>query len=318
MIKKILQRATVKVACLFVVSCASVSERQPFQVVPSTVSVGAPSALLALCESHQDLCGPSSSEEDKFPPLISDTPECDQKECQLSPSLAEQLDPVSTLKSSDTPKELQHSTGLQDETPIQVARIQNISGNSVRLNRHNHVREIDLSNATTLFHLLMARDSVNSDDYKKNETLFHSISYEHKNLIQKVNKNINKAIFPKEDIDHYGMGDKWYLPLSLSTSERPQGDCEDYALEKRAALLALGINPEAISLSVVFDKIIGLHAVLIIHTDKGDLVMDNLSMSLKRPEETRYDFLMVQRGADLSKWFIPYKSRINDDEPDVS
>ena len=58
-----------------------------------------------------------------------------------------------------------------------------------------------------------------------------------------VNRAVNRAIFPVNDSKHYGRAEYWTIPND------GLGDCEDYALTKRAKLIALGYPQPALRMA---------------------------------------------------------------------
>ncbi|ADM09579.1 hypothetical protein PB2503_07619 [Parvularcula bermudensis HTCC2503] len=118
-----------------------------------------------------------------------------------------------------------------------------------------------------------------------------------------VNKIVNNAIEAEEDIDTYGQNDLWAMPLSYPNPDiGARGDCEDYVLEKRRLLIDRGLPLDALSIAVVTHPATGIHAVLIVAGERGDLVLDNLTDRLLSPVESGYRFLFVQSGAELTEW----------------
>jgi len=95
----------------------------------------------------------------------------------------------------------------------------------------------------------------------------------------------------------------WPGPLAgAAPGAQVWGDCEDYALEKRAALIARGWDEGVLQLAVAQAPGFGLHAVLIVATDHGDLVLDN-GYETPRPLETLpYRWLSRQSGPSLMSW----------------
>lgn len=83
-----------------------------------------------------------------------------------------------------------------------------------------------------------------------------------------VQAEINARVGYRADIDLYGLPELW------TVADR-EGDCEDYALAKRRALLDLGWPVEALRLAVCQDETGGGHAVLTVDTDRGVYVLDN-------------------------------------------
>ena len=115
-------------------------------------------------------------------------------------------------------------------------------------------------------------------------------------LLVRVNHAVNTAITPEDDKTHYGRDEFWTIPAD------GYGDCEDYALSKRQALLAAGIPASALRLAVVYSVKTALHAVLTVSTDKGDLVLDNVSDAIVAWNATDFTWIMVQTPADPLRW----------------
>jgi predicted transglutaminase-like cysteine proteinase len=122
----------------------------------------------------------------------------------------------------------------------------------------------------------------------------------------RTNAAINRAIRQVPDIRNYGQDDVWAMPLTgpRRTAE-PRGDCEDFALEKRAQLLAQGWAMDSLSIAMAISPRVGLHAVLIVHTEGGDIVLDNLYDRPLRLAELDYAWVSLQTGADLRAWYAP-------------
>ncbi|MET0274911.1 MAG: transglutaminase-like cysteine peptidase [Phenylobacterium sp.] len=116
------------------------------------------------------------------------------------------------------------------------------------------------------------------------------------------NSSINRAIVSKADAETYGVSDLWATPLAFG---RTLGDCEDYVLEKRRALLAIGLRPEALSIAVVITTRGQTHAVLLVNTDKGEYVLDNLSGWVLPWTETSYQWRERQVAGSASHWAMP-------------
>jgi predicted transglutaminase-like cysteine proteinase len=89
-------------------------------------------------------------------------------------------------------------------------------------------------------------------------------------MLQRVNSSVNDAIWPEEDERHYGRAEFWTIPTD------GYGDCEDYALTKRKALIDAGLSASALRIAVVVTPHDARHAVLTVATDRGDFVLDNL------------------------------------------
>ena len=82
--------------------------------------------------------------------------------------------------------------------------------------------------------------------------------------LKRVNDQVNTAVVPVTDLEHYGKVDWWTYPAD------GKGDCEDYALEKRRRLIALGWPESTLLITVVRDQNNEGHAILTVRTDEGD------------------------------------------------
>jgi predicted transglutaminase-like cysteine proteinase len=121
--------------------------------------------------------------------------------------------------------------------------------------------------------------------------------------LRDVQKLVNQKLKPATDQAIYGKEEVWALPLqSWTLKGPPKGDCEDFALEKRKNLMDLGWPPEALSIVVVDAPKIGAHAVLVVSTDRGEFVLDNLQYEPVLAETLPYQWLSRQSGLDLLAW----------------
>ncbi|WP_279479102.1 transglutaminase-like cysteine peptidase [Aureimonas sp. SK2] len=110
-----------------------------------------------------------------------------------------------------------------------------------------------------------------------------------------VNTAVNSEITAASDQDLYGQEEFWTLPTSA-------GDCEDYALLKRARLHEAGIPLSDLLLTVV-RKVDGTgHAILTLRTAAGDFVLDNLDWRVRRWNEVPYRFVKRQSEAHAGRW----------------
>ena len=116
------------------------------------------------------------------------------------------------------------------------------------------------------------------------------------NTLQQVNVAFNKAILPEDDSAHYGTGEYWTIPID------GYGDCEDYVVAKRQALIRLGLPEPALRIAVVFAPHFVRHAVLTVATDKGNYVLDNLRSEIVTWEKTGYTFIERQDSGSASGW----------------
>lgn len=118
-----------------------------------------------------------------------------------------------------------------------------------------------------------------------------------------INNKVNSAIVPMTDQDFYQVSELWTYPVGF-------GDCEDFALEKRRELIADGWSPSALLLTVARDTNGNGHAVLMVRTDRGDLVLDNQEGTIKIWADTPYQFLKRQSQANTAEWVAIEDSRM--------
>src|SRR5690606_25284758 len=119
-----------------------------------------------------------------------------------------------------------------------------------------------------------------------------------------VNAHFNQTIVPATDRDLYQVEEFWTYPTS------GYGDCEDYALAKRRALIEAGWHPSTLMIAVVRQQDGSGHAVLIARTDRGDLVLDNQESLIRVWNETPYKFLKRQSQANAGQWVDMLDDRI--------
>lgn len=114
--------------------------------------------------------------------------------------------------------------------------------------------------------------------------------------LEAINRRINRAIRRSSDEATFGAADVWAAP----TGARARGDCEDYALAKRRALIETGVDPDLLSLAIVRTRGGEIHAVLLVRAQDGEYVLDNLSPWVVRWDSAPYDWLERQTpGAPL-------------------
>ena len=105
--------------------------------------------------------------------------------------------------------------------------------------------------------------------------------------LTEVNTRINRSVKYREDTDLYGQVDFWTVAVN-------EGDCEDYALAKRQALLELGWPIDSLSLAVVRDETGAGHAVLTVDTSEGTYVLDNRYLRVMAWQTLPYEWIMRQ------------------------
>ena len=113
-------------------------------------------------------------------------------------------------------------------------------------------------------------------------------------LLNHINRLVNHRVSWQTDVGE----DRWERP----DSKDPRGDCEDFAIEKRDELVAAGFPAEDLYFAVGYLPHAGLHAVLVAHTDKGDMLLDSLSEWIVPWGKAPYIWVVRQVAANSSAW----------------
>ncbi|HEX2216051.1 MAG TPA: transglutaminase-like cysteine peptidase [Xanthobacteraceae bacterium] len=116
------------------------------------------------------------------------------------------------------------------------------------------------------------------------------------NELVRINAQVNDAVSPMTDQDHYGVLEKWGFP------DDGYGDCEDYVLLKQHLLITAGWPPSALLITVVRDHRGDGHAVLTVKTDKGEFILDNQHPDILLWSETRYRYVKRQSQTNPNVW----------------
>jgi len=117
-------------------------------------------------------------------------------------------------------------------------------------------------------------------------------------LLNRVNRSVNRRIRNASDIANYGKADYWQAP----SGNNARGDCEDYVLAKREALIASGVPATALSIAIVETRWGESHAVLLVSGDSGEVVLDNLSAWISRWDRTDYTWRERQAPGSVFEW----------------
>ena len=108
----------------------------------------------------------------------------------------------------------------------------------------------------------------------------------HRAQLLAVNAQVNRVEYVTDQAQ-YNQAEYWQVSA--------RGDCEDKALAKEE-LLRLHGWPQG-SLDIAICRVNGAgHAVLIVHTDKSDLVLDNNHDELRAWDDPEYDWIEVSTG----------------------
>lgn len=131
-------------------------------------------------------------------------------------------------------------------------------------------------------------------------------------LAKSVNSSVNRKIPQIEDQVQYGREEYWTLPTARG------GDCEDLVLLKKKMLLERGVPSETLLIATVLDRELNSHAVLILRTSRGDLVLDSLENRIVPWKATGYTFLKLQDPRSLNRWQAVLAGGLIKDKPTAS
>lgn len=106
--------------------------------------------------------------------------------------------------------------------------------------------------------------------------------------LEEVNLYVNRTVRAVEDAELYNKPEWWTYPGSQG------GDCEDFVLLKRRMLMERGWPADALLISVVRERSGAGHAVLLVVTDAGELVLDNKTRHIRNWRETPYTWVKRQ------------------------
>jgi predicted transglutaminase-like cysteine proteinase len=106
-----------------------------------------------------------------------------------------------------------------------------------------------------------------------------------------INEDVNRSIKPHPD----GRRDVWSAGATY-------GDCEEYVLAKRRALMRARVDASSLRIAFVKTTTGRDHAVLIVRTTNGgDLVLDNLTNTVMPIARTGYR-LVAMSGTNPTHW----------------
>ncbi|TBY73578.1 transglutaminase-like cysteine peptidase [Rhizobium leguminosarum] len=114
--------------------------------------------------------------------------------------------------------------------------------------------------------------------------------------LKDVNTAVNRTMIGRNDPRNELNGDVWKVNVR-------SGDCEDFALTKRSRLIAMGWSSRALRIATAYTSSGEGHAVLVVRTDKGDLVLDNRKSSIKNWRDTDLRWDKIQSGTDPYVWY---------------
>ncbi len=110
-----------------------------------------------------------------------------------------------------------------------------------------------------------------------------------------INNSVNTTVVPRTDEEMWGQEEVWSFPDGV-------GDCEDYVLEKRRELMAVGVPAGSLLITVVRQPNGDGHAVLTVRTSNGDYILDNLEPRILAWQDTDYTYLKRQSERNSGAW----------------
>lgn len=113
--------------------------------------------------------------------------------------------------------------------------------------------------------------------------------------LSEVNREVNRSIRPQRNAGGV-MAERWLVwPRA--------GDCNDYAVTKRHALLKRGWPADALLLAEALTPSGEHHLVLVVRARNGEFVLDNMTDSILTYARVRYQWLRVQSPRNPKFWF---------------
>ncbi|MGY3237413.1 MULTISPECIES: transglutaminase-like cysteine peptidase [unclassified Bradyrhizobium] len=114
--------------------------------------------------------------------------------------------------------------------------------------------------------------------------------------LNEVNETVNNAIIPESN--ELGLAAEVWL------IDPKRGDCNDYAVSKRHRLSSRGWPQQALLLAEVVTFRDKHHLVLVVRTERGDLVLDSLSPQIVSWTRTPYRWFRIQSPSNPRYWNI--------------
>ncbi|MGH1399222.1 MAG: transglutaminase-like cysteine peptidase [Alphaproteobacteria bacterium] len=131
----------------------------------------------------------------------------------------------------------------------------------------------------------------NSNDVQTVRKWQASINQYEGQSIKEMARGVNTLVNSKRyvlDNKNYGKSDYWATPVEFLARG---GDCEDFAIAKYVALRSLGVPESRMRLAIVQDTQKNIpHAVLVVYTNDGAVILDNQIKTLVDAERKgRYE-----------------------------
>ena len=115
-------------------------------------------------------------------------------------------------------------------------------------------------------------------------------------LAERINSDVNASVQYKTDLEQYFKPEFWVEAGTF-------GDCEDYALLKRAYLLEQGFNRKDLHLACCWTETGAYHCVLLCRTDNGWFSLDNRFATPQIPSKCGYAWDKAL-NEETGKWYV--------------
>ncbi|MGL4325132.1 MAG: transglutaminase-like cysteine peptidase [Beijerinckiaceae bacterium] len=119
--------------------------------------------------------------------------------------------------------------------------------------------------------------------------------------MQLVNSRVNRSIKPRAD--RPDRADVWTLAPRA-------GDCDDFAVTKRAQLLAMGWPSSALLLTHTTAASGEDHLVLTVRTTQGEFILDNLHTQVRPAHQGLRPIIKIQSALNPGYWLAPARASV--------
>jgi predicted transglutaminase-like cysteine proteinase len=120
-------------------------------------------------------------------------------------------------------------------------------------------------------------------------------------MLESVNLYVNEHVDQATNLEVYGVDQFW---TRSGTKHGARGDCKGLSIEKRLELIALGYPAADLFYAIAYQTDMGLHAVLVAHTEVGDLVLDSRSPRIALWSQTAYTWVKRQAPNAPATWVL--------------
>ena len=118
-------------------------------------------------------------------------------------------------------------------------------------------------------------------------------------MLEAVDRYVNGNVHQASDLEAHGVQNYW---TRSGVGPGARGNCKELAIEKRLELIDQGYPPSDLVYAIVYRPDLGLHAVLVAHTELGDLVLDSRTPEIVLWNHAPYTWIKRQSTEDPSVW----------------